>query len=103
MLKNLVYLTIFTTFIVLVWIGVTIYHNFSTTTISEVTQIQIVPIKATFDRETISNLKKRKQIKADLSQPSTISSTTEEETTSSKSALLLEQNLIPTITAEGEF
>ena len=103
MLKNLVYLAIFTTFIVLVWIGVTIYHNFSTTTISEVTQIQIVPIKATFNKETVSNLKRRKQINADLSQPSSISSTQIEGTTSSKSATLSEETLTPTIIPGGAF
>lgn len=72
MLKNFVYLTIFTTFIVIVWIGVTIYHNISTTTISEVAQIQIAPINPTFNKATIANLKKRKQIEADLSRSITV-------------------------------
>lgn len=68
MLKNLVYLVIFTTFVVAVWIGLTIYHNFSTTTISEVAQIQIVPISNTFNPPVIQNLKQRKQVSANLAE-----------------------------------
>lgn len=79
MLKNLVYLAVFTTFVIAVWIGLTIYHNFSTTTISEVAQIQIVPIDPSFNPEAVSRLKQRRQIVADLSSDLFIASDPEEE------------------------
>lgn len=83
MLKNLVYLAIFTTFTIAVWIGLTIYHNFSTTTISEVAQIQIVPIDSTFNQPVVQNLKKRTQVQADLSQTLLVASDPDEETSDS--------------------
>lgn len=79
MLKNLVYLAVFTTFVVAVWIGLTIYHNFSKTTISEVAQIQIVPINPTFNPNAINELKQRRQVAADLSQTTFIADVPENE------------------------
>lgn len=66
MLKNLLLLSAFTTFVVAVWIGLTIKHNLTDTTISKPTQSHIIPITPGFDIKTISELKKRDTINASL-------------------------------------
>lgn len=77
MIKNLVYLSIFTTFVVLVWISLTIYHALSSTTITKDVGTQITPLKPTFNTSVISNLQARKQITVDLdSNLSTLSAVT---------------------------
>lgn len=98
MLKNLVYLAIFTTFVITVWIGLTIYHNFSTTTISEVAQIQIVPIDPTFNQPVLQDLKQRKQVSADLSQTLLVSSEPEDKASNSADI----ENVILPITTPAE-
>lgn len=66
MLKNLLYFAILTTVIVISWITFGIYHNNITSTISPDTSIRISPIPANFDIETITNLKSKEVIQADL-------------------------------------
>lgn len=69
MSKNLVTLAIFTTMIVIVWIGFNIYHNFATSTVSNDINIRSTPIENTFKTKTIEdNLKSRKEITVDLSE-----------------------------------
>jgi len=68
MIKNLVYLSILTAFVVAVWIGFSIYHAVTTSTISSAVGVQIQQIPATFDGVTISNLKKLQTIPVDLKQ-----------------------------------
>lgn len=68
MLKNLAYLSIFTTFVVAVWIGLSVYHNATSSTISSTATIQIDPISPTFDTDVISALKKRSFVESNLSE-----------------------------------
>jgi len=69
MSKNLVTMAIFTTMIVIAWIGFNIYHNFATSTVSGDISIRIIPIENTFKTKTIEdNLKSRKEITIDLSE-----------------------------------
>ena len=68
MLKNLMYLSIFTTIVIIAWIVFSVYHNLATSTISEDTNVLTTPIQATFDKEVIQGLKLRKKVDADLSQ-----------------------------------
>lgn len=44
------------------WLIFTIIHNIRTSTITDVLSIQIKPITASFDEETINTLKKRQKI-----------------------------------------
>lgn len=68
MLKNLVYIAIFTLFVSSLWVGLSIYHNFSSTTISKDLDIQIVPIADSFDVSAINILKKKQLIEVNLAQ-----------------------------------
>lgn len=67
MLKNLVYFSIFTTFVVLVWISLTIYHSFTSSTITQDVNIQITPLNPTFNIGVISGLSAREKLSVDLS------------------------------------
>lgn len=68
MLKNLVYLALFTLFVALLWVGLSIYHNISTSTISTDENIQINPITATFNIKAIDILKKKQSVPVNLSE-----------------------------------
>lgn len=67
MLKNLVYLAGFTTFVVLVWISLSIYHSIKSSTITADVSLQIVPLSPTFDTSVIDSLTGRLQVPVDLS------------------------------------
>lgn len=60
--KDILYLTASLFFIVIVWVASNIYHAAVTSQISENLQMQIIPIEATFDTETIQKLKTRREI-----------------------------------------
>ena len=47
---------------VFIWIFFNIYHNSSTSTISESVNTQLAPISSSFDTKTIEKLKKRQNI-----------------------------------------
>lgn len=74
MLKNLIYLSGFSLFVVIVIIALNIYHTVTISTLPTITQIRVIQITPTFDKTTIDNLKKRKQISVDLTEKSTITS-----------------------------
>lgn len=68
MIKSLLYFAMLTTAVVLSWIGFSIHHNYTTSTISRDTSIRIIPIEGRFDQETIGKLKTKRVIEADLSE-----------------------------------
>lgn len=68
MLKNLLYFAIFSTFLVLVVVGLNVYHNFTTSTVANDTSIKIVPITPSFDIKTIKMLESRLSIPVNLSE-----------------------------------
>ena len=68
MIKGLLYLAILTAVVVASWIGFSVHHGYTTSTISSDTSIIITPIPASFDREIIEKIKAKKVIKADLSE-----------------------------------
>lgn len=49
-------------FLVLLYLGLSIYHNYITSTIPEELDIQITPISPTFDSKTITDLRKRTSV-----------------------------------------
>jgi len=58
-----IYILLISSFVlVVIWIVFTIYHNSVTSTIPEVLNIQIVPIKPDFDLKTVSDIKTRNDI-----------------------------------------
>ncbi len=74
MLKNLVYLAIFTSFVVLVWMILSIYHNVTSSTISTTISTQIAPLAPSFDVSAIDNLKKRAEVSSNRSETITFPS-----------------------------
>jgi len=68
MIKGLLYIAILTAVVVASWIGFSVHHGYTTTTISSDTGIIITPIPQEFDRETIEKIRAKKVIKADLSE-----------------------------------
>lgn len=62
MLKNLLLLSGFSTFAVVIIIALTVWHNYQLSSISQTTQAHVVPIPASFDKKTLNDLKKRKTI-----------------------------------------
>lgn len=89
MIKGLLYLAILTAATVISWIGFSIYHNQTTSTIDSATQIRITPIPGEFDRETIEKIRTKRVIDANLNQERELIITTpdpQDETVSSPSA-----------------
>lgn len=72
MLKNLLFLAGFSTFVVIMVVGLDIYHKSNTSSLQPSTQKRIVPITPTFDKETIENLKQREPITVDLNDKSKV-------------------------------
>ncbi|OGH10522.1 MAG: hypothetical protein A2857_00855 [Candidatus Levybacteria bacterium RIFCSPHIGHO2_01_FULL_36_15] len=66
MFKSLLYISALTTFIVLAWIVSNIYHNTTSSTISEDTNIRTAPITPSFDTKAIDLLNTRQNISVDL-------------------------------------
>jgi hypothetical protein len=66
MVKNILYLSIFTFIVILSWIAFGVYHNHTTTTISNDAQILITPIEPNFDNATIDRIRQRTVVEANL-------------------------------------
>lgn len=60
--KNLIYLLIPTTIVIIVWIGVSIYTRAVSSTISQKLKVSIQEIDSKFDTSIIESLKKRGQV-----------------------------------------
>ncbi len=60
--KDLLIISILTFTVTVIWIVSTIVHNITTSTISETLGLQIEPIPATFDLQTIQALKERQAV-----------------------------------------
>lgn len=83
MLKNLLYLTGFSTFVVIVIIALDVYHNYELSQLPPITQKNIIPISKNFDTKTLDELKKREAITVNLQNKSTVVSEDSKDTTSS--------------------
>jgi len=72
MLKNLLLLSGFSTFVVIIIIGLNVYRNLTPSTLRNTTQIKIEPITPDFDTTTLGELKRRVPVRVDLSEESTV-------------------------------
>lgn len=72
MLKNLLLLSGFSTFAVVIIIGLNIYHGFELSSLPSTTQAHVVPIPSTFDKKTLNELKKRVPINVNLQEKSSV-------------------------------
>lgn len=68
MLKNLLILSAFSAFAVVVIISLNIYHNYTLSSLPKTTKTRIIPLKPNFDTDTIEELKKRTPIGVNLSE-----------------------------------
>lgn len=60
--KEVIYLLISTALLVFAWIGFSVYHNYTASTIKPAVGIQIAPIDPSFDAKTINSIKQRIQV-----------------------------------------
>ena len=60
--KDILFLSIATFIVVVVWISSNLYHKWATSTISEDVQKQLTPINPSFDTATIDKLKLRQKV-----------------------------------------
>lgn len=93
MFKGLLYLAILTAAIVATWIGSSVYHSYTTSTISSDTSVIITPIPQEFDREIIESLRIKKVIRADLAEDIDQTSIISEATPSGEATGSAEQQL----------
>lgn len=98
MLKNLIFLFGFSTFVTVVWIGTTIFHNSVTSRISESNQLKIAPIDPTFDLETLDSLEARTEIPVSLSDSLSIVETDDDLIEATESGFIeIQITITPTI------
>ena len=86
MLKNLVNLAILTTIVIAVWVFVSIYNSFTSSTITTNVARQIEPISPNFNKDAVSSLLQRTFIPTDLSEKIILPTGTPETDTGSASA-----------------
>lgn len=60
--KDILYISISSFVLVVLWIGFNLYHAYATTTITPDLQLEIAPIAPKFDTEIINKLKTREKI-----------------------------------------
>lgn len=60
--KDILFILISSFVVVVAWIGFNIHHIYVTSTISEELQLQLAPIDARFDTDTIQRLKSRQRV-----------------------------------------
>ena len=95
MLKNLFLLSGFSTFVVIVIVGLNVYHSLVTSKVPPATQIRVVPIPSSFDNKTINELKKRTPLIVSLGEKSGIVS--EDTKKATESGIPIIETPIPTI------
>lgn len=87
MLKNLILLFAFSTFVMIVWVSMSIYHSSVATRITPANQIKIEPIEPLFDTKTLEQLSSREKIDADLNKKTSAVSVSEAPPEASESAV----------------
>lgn len=85
MLKNLLLLAGFSTFVVIVLVGLDVYLKSQESTLPKTTQQHLTPINPNFDKETLEKLKGRDQIIVNLEESSAVTSEDSQSTTRSSS------------------
>lgn len=66
MLKNILYLSIFTVFVVIVWVSLAIFDALTASTITQTVSTQITPLNPSFNTSILPNLAARKNISVNL-------------------------------------
>lgn len=69
--KDIILLAVPLCILILVWVGVNVYHSSVRSTISEKLTTQIIPIAPTFNTQTIDALKKRQRVSGQFTLVST--------------------------------
>ena len=72
MLKNFLYLTAFSTFVVIVIVALDVYHKYQVSSLKENTKRRVISISPNFDEKTLESLKSRVPINVTLEGKSTV-------------------------------
>lgn len=99
MLKNLLLLSGFSTFAVIIIIGLNVYHNYSLSSLPQSAQTHVSPIPASFDKKTLTELKKREVINVVIEGKSEIVSADSKETSTNPITVILNPSIPVTPTA----
>jgi len=81
MLKNLLLLAGFSTFAVIVIIGLNVFHDHKVSSLPSATQIHVTAITPNFDVKTLDGLKKRSTVSVSLQEKSAVVSEDSKQTT----------------------
>ena len=87
--KDIIILLVPTFIVIIIWVIFSIYHSSVASTIPQALNIQITPIKPTFDTNTISKLKQRQKVNPVYEMITTGSPAPESSTTNSSPAAQL--------------
>jgi len=60
--KDVLFVSVSMFIIVAIWLGLSFYHSWVTSTISDDLQLQIIPIAPNFNTKTLNDLKSREKI-----------------------------------------
>ncbi len=85
--------------LVIAWVGFSIYHNLATSTVSDPVGQQIRPIPASFDTESISQLKRRKKVLLDFKELETTATNSSQASPTPTLIATPSPTLIPLLTA----
>lgn len=100
-MKNVILFSMVTFIMVIVWIGFSIYHNQTSTTVAPNISTLIDPIVARFDTKTLESLRTRKPVVVSLQQSIQIVGSVP--LLSSQSAQILEpEEELPLLTSEDD-
>jgi hypothetical protein len=85
-MKNIILFSAVTFFMVIVWIGFSIYHNQTSSTVAPNVASQMNPITPRFDTQVIESLRNRKQVIVSLNQTMQLLDTAPKQASRSASA-----------------
>jgi hypothetical protein len=100
-IKNLFYLALLTSVVVVIWIASSIYYGLTTSTIPEDTRRYSTPITPTFDTETLSQIGTRIEVPVNLSTKGRYLSEDSEDQDASASGNLIDEGPIDSPSQTG--
>ena len=101
MLKNLILLSGFSTFVVIVIVGLGIYHDYNKSSLMSNTQVHVIAITPGFDKKTLTSLRKRIPVAVNLQEKSSVVSEDSKKTASLTPSITPAVNLSKISTNSG--
>lgn len=101
-MKNVILFSIVTFIMVIIWIGFSVHHNQTSTTVTPNIASQIDPIVARFDTKTLESLRTRKPVVVSLQQNIQILGSVPLLSSQSAQIVVPEEDELPLLIAEEE-